>query len=145
LNEQSERQVRGRALIDQIHGDRNRGQRVLNRVAETAPDLTRYVEEFAFGDVYSRPGLDLKTRQILTVCGLVVLGNAAPQLKVHIHGALNLGWTQQEIVELIIQMSIYAGFPVALNAMNVATEAFAERSDPEFTTEAQKADAETTE
>jgi len=56
------------------------------------------------------------------------LGNASPQLKVHIHGALNVGCTQQEIIEVIMQMSVYAGFPAALNGLFAAKEVFAERA-----------------
>lgn len=85
--------------------------------------------EFSFGDVYSRPGLDLKSREIATVAALTALGNAEPQLKVHINGGLNVGCTRQEIVEVIIQMAVYAGFPTALRAMNIAKTVFQERDE----------------
>ena len=55
------------------------------------------------------------------------MGNAAPQLKVHIHGALNVGCSEQEVLEVIMQMAVYAGFPAALNGLTVAKEVFAER------------------
>ena len=84
--------------------------------------------ELAFGEIYSRPGLDLKTRQMLTIASLVTLGNAPLQLKSHIKGALNVGCTQQEIVEVILQMAIYAGFPAAMNAMYAAKEVFIEKA-----------------
>ena len=96
---------------------------------DVAPDLARYVIEFPFGDVYSRPGLDLKSREIATVAALTALGNAAPQLKVHIHGALNVGCSREEIVEIIIQMAVYAGFPAALNGIFAAREVFRERDE----------------
>lgn len=83
--------------------------------------------EFAFGDIYSRSGLDLKAREIATVASLTALGNAQPQLKVHIHGALNVGCTRIEIVEVILQMAVYAGFPAALNGIAAAKEVFQER------------------
>lgn len=83
--------------------------------------------EFPFGDIYSRPGLDLKSREIATVAALTTLGNAEPQLKAHIDGALNVGCTRTEIVEVIIQMAVYAGFPAALRAMNAAATVFEER------------------
>lgn len=70
--------------------------------------------------MYSRPGLDLKSREIATVAALTALGNAQPQLKVHIHGALNVGCTRKEVVEIIIQMAVYAGFPAALNGIFAA-------------------------
>lgn len=107
--------------------DGEAGEKVMESLKDIAPDLGRYVIEFPFGDVYSRPGLDLKSREIAVVAALTALGNAAPQLKVHIHGALNVGCTREEIVEVIIQMAVYAGFPAALNGMAAAKEVFAER------------------
>jgi 4-carboxymuconolactone decarboxylase len=89
--------------------------------------LGRYIIEFAFGDIYARPGLDLKLREIATVAALTALGNAQPQLKVHIHGALNVGCTREEVVEVILQMAVYAGFPAALNGVTAAKEVFQER------------------
>lgn len=85
--------------------------------------------EFPFGDVYSRPGLDLKSREIATIAALAALGNAQPQLKVHIFAALNVGCTQEEIIEVFIQMAVYAGFPAALNALFAAREVFAAREE----------------
>jgi 4-carboxymuconolactone decarboxylase len=85
--------------------------------------------EFPFGDIYSRAGLDLKSREVAVVAALTALGNAAPQLKVHIHGALNVGCTKQEVVEVIMQMAVYAGFPAALNGLFAAKEVFKERAD----------------
>jgi len=95
------------------------------------PDLARYVMEFPFGDVYSRPGLDLRSREIATVAALITLGNAALQLKVHIHSALNVGVSRQEIIEIIIQMAVYAGFPASLNAIRAAKEVFSEIDEKE--------------
>lgn len=104
--------------------DSEAGQRVIDSLKNIAPDLARYIIEFPFGDVYSRSGLDLKSREIATVAALTALGNAAPQLKVHITAALNVGCTQEEIKEVIIQMAVYAGFPAAINGMMVAKEVF---------------------
>lgn len=103
------------------------GEQVIERLKDIAPDLARYIIEFPFGDVYSRPGLDLKSREIATIAALTALGNAVSQLKVHINGALNVGVSPQEIIEIIIQMAVYAGFPAALNAMYAAKEVFKER------------------
>ncbi|STV97062.1 carboxymuconolactone decarboxylase [Klebsiella michiganensis] len=72
---------------------------------------------FPFGDIYARPGLDLRSREIATIAALTALGNAAPQLKVHIAAGLNVGLTQEEITEVIMQMAVYAGFPAALNGL----------------------------
>ncbi|GMX63420.1 carboxymuconolactone decarboxylase family protein [Paenibacillus elgii] len=92
-----------------------------------APDLGRLAVEFNYGQLFSRPGLDLKSRLLASVAGLTALGNTQ-QLRFYINGALNVGWTEEEIVETILQMIIYAGFPVALNAIfTVAQEVFESR------------------
>jgi 4-carboxymuconolactone decarboxylase len=95
-------------------------------IADIAPDLVKYVAEFAYGDVYNRPGLDLKTRELITIASLTTSGSYI-QLKSHVHGALNVGCTKEEITEVIIQMAVYAGFPAALNGISAAKEAFEER------------------
>jgi 4-carboxymuconolactone decarboxylase len=125
IDPQADRYKRGWAKLLEIDGEA--GQRVIESLKEIAPDLGRYIIEFAFGDVYARPGLDLKAREIATVAALTALGNAQPQLKVHIHGALNVGCTRAEVVETILQMAVYAGFPAALNGMTVAQAVFQER------------------
>ena len=107
--------------------DGHAGEQVIESLKDIAPDLARYIIEFPFGDIYSRSGLDLKSREIATVAALTAVGNAQPQLKVHIHGALNVGCTCEEVVEVIIQMAVYAGFPAALNGIFAAKEVFAER------------------
>jgi 4-carboxymuconolactone decarboxylase len=121
----NERYERGRALLDRVNPENAR--RLEENLKDLAPDMARFVSEFAYGDVYSRPGLDLKTRELATVAALTALGNAPLQLKSHVEAALNTGWSQQEIVEVIMQMAVYAGFPAALNGMNVVKEVFAER------------------
>ena len=100
---------------------------MLGKFSDIAPDLARFTVEFPYGDVLSRPGLDLRSRQIATVAALTALGNAAPQLHAHVDMALNVGCSRQEIVEVITQMAVYAGFPAALNGMTVAKEVFRER------------------
>ena len=117
---------RGLAKLQEIDGDA--GQRVLESLQEIAPDFARYLIEFPFGDIYSRPGLDLRSREIAVVAALTALGNAAPQLRVHIQAALNVGVTQDEIVETIMQMAVYAGFPAALNGLAAAKEVFGRSS-----------------
>jgi 4-carboxymuconolactone decarboxylase len=102
--------------------DGQAGEAVIESLRDIAPDLGRYVIEFPFGDVYSRPGLDLKTRELVTVAALTAMGSCQPQLRVHLNGALNVGCTKEEIVETIIQMAVYAGFPSALNGMAVLKE-----------------------
>jgi 4-carboxymuconolactone decarboxylase len=122
----NERYVRGWAKLSEIDGEQ--GERVIESLRDIAPDFAKYLIEFPFGDIYSRPGLDLKTRELAVVAALTALGNASPQLKVHIHGALNVGCLRQEVVEVIMQMAVYAGFPAALNGLFAAKEVFKERS-----------------
>ena len=122
---ESSRYVRGWEKLREIDGQA--GERVVDSLADIAPDFAKYLIEFPFGDIYSRPQLDLKTREMGVVAALTALGNAAPQLKVHIHGALNVGCTREEVVEIIMQMAVYAGFPAALNGLFAAKEVFAER------------------
>lgn len=119
-----DRYARGWRQLQAIDGDA--GRRVIAALEDVAPDLARYTIEFPFGDIYSRPGLDLRAREVATVAALTALG-VLPQLKVHIHGALNVGCSRKEVIEIIIQMAVYAGFPAALNAAGAAGEVFAER------------------
>jgi len=123
----SERYQNGLAMLRRIDG--KGGEAVVESLKDIAPDFARYLIEFPFGDIYARPGLDLKSREIAVIAALTALGNAAPQLKVHIGAALRVGCTREEILEIIMQMAVYAGFPAALNGLFVAKEAFAEHSD----------------
>ncbi len=113
----------GLAKLNEIDGEA--GANVINSLRDIAPDFARYLIEFPFGDIYSRPGLDLRSREIAVVAALTAMGNAAPQLKVHIQGALNVGVTRDEVVEVMMQMAVYAGFPAALNGLFAAKEVFA--------------------
>lgn len=120
------RYEQGLAKLNEIDGQA--GVNVINGLRDIAPDFARYLIEVPFGDIYSRPGLDLRSREIAVVAALTALGNAAPQLKVHIEGALNVGVSQEEIVEVMMQMSVYAGFPAALNGLFLAKEVFAAKA-----------------
>jgi 4-carboxymuconolactone decarboxylase len=119
----SDRYDRGSELLDQIHA--GGGAKLVDALSDIAPDLARYVIEFGFGDIYARPGLALRDRQIATVAALTALGTAPAQLVAHIEGALAVGVTREEIVEVIIQMALYGGFPAAMNAVDAARTAFA--------------------
>lgn len=120
-----DRYQRGLAKLREIDGEV--GQQVVDSLSDIAPDFARYLIEFPFGDIYSRPNLELKSREIAVVAALTALGNATPQLKVHIQGALNVGVTREAVVETIMQMSVYAGFPAALNGLAAAKEVFAQQ------------------
>ncbi|MBS9477425.1 carboxymuconolactone decarboxylase family protein [Ancylobacter radicis] len=120
-----DRLARGQALLARITG--RSGAQVMDSLGDIAPDFARYIFEFGYGDIYARPGLDLRTRLIATVAGLVCLGHAERELEVHIGSALNVGASREEVVEAIMQMALYAGFPAALNALMVAKRVFAAR------------------
>jgi 4-carboxymuconolactone decarboxylase len=122
-NSADDRFDRGLRALAEIDG--RGGQKVIDALAEIAPDFGRYLIEFPFGDIYSRQGLDLRSREVATIAALTALGNAAPQLKVHIQAGLNVGLSRDEIVETIMQMAVYAGFPAALNGLFAAKEVFA--------------------
>jgi 4-carboxymuconolactone decarboxylase len=102
------------------------GQRVIDSLSDIAPDFARLLIEFPFGDIYERPGLSSRDREIATIAALAALGYATPQLKVHIQAGLNVGLTREEVVEILMQMAVYAGFPAALNGLFAAKEVFAQ-------------------
>jgi 4-carboxymuconolactone decarboxylase len=123
-----DRHARGMAALDVITGD---GEKALAGLADIAPELAAWIADFAYGDVVSRPALDLRSRELATVAALTALGNARPQLEAHIKGALNAGCKPREVLEVILQMAVYAGFPAALNGVAAAREVFAARGiDP---------------
>ncbi|EPY4531500.1 TPA: carboxymuconolactone decarboxylase family protein [Klebsiella quasipneumoniae] len=119
----SERYITGQEMLQRVDG--HGGEAVVDSLRDIAPDFARYLIEFPFGDIYARPGLDLRSREIATIAALTALGNAEPQLKVHIAAGLNVGLTQEEITEVIMQMAVYAGFPAALNGLFDAKAVFA--------------------
>ena len=104
------------------------GKSLTDTFQKTAPDLERYLMEFVFGDIYSRTRLDVKSRQLAAISALAALGTCQPQLVVHINGALNVGCTEAEIVEVVLAVAIFAGFPAAINAMVIAKQVFADRA-----------------
>ena len=109
-----DRYRRGVEILRRLSG--NGVEQVTNRVAEVAPDFARMTIEFPFGDLYARGALDLRAREIAALAALAALGRL-PQLRVHVAAALNLGIGRDEIVEVLMQTAIYAGFPPALNAL----------------------------
>lgn len=124
---QESRLARGQRMLAAIDG--SAGEHVVASLADIAPDFANYLLEFPFGDIYARPGLDLRSREIATIAALTALGHAQPQLKVHIAAGLNVGLSEEEIVETIMQMAVYAGFPAALNGLFSAREVFATRRE----------------
>jgi 4-carboxymuconolactone decarboxylase len=117
--------ARGLEVLGRIDGEA--GQAVIDALADVAPALAHHVAAFAFGDIYDRPGLDPRSRQLVTLGALTALGGCEAQLKVHIGAALNVGLSSEQIVETILHTSVYCGFPRALNAIFVARDVLAER------------------
>lgn len=109
--------------------DGSAGEKVIESLQDICPDLAKFTIEYPFGDIYARQGLDLKSREIATVAALTAMGNCLPQLKVHLHAALNVGCTEEELKEVILQMSVYAGFPAALNGMFAFKDVLNESKD----------------
>jgi 4-carboxymuconolactone decarboxylase len=121
----AERFERGLERLAQVNAEG--WARVRRSLEDTAPELARFIAEFAYGDVYDPDKLDLRSREIATVAALTALGNARPELKAHVHGALNVGVTREELVAVITQMAVYAGFPAAINGIAVLKEVLGER------------------
>jgi 4-carboxymuconolactone decarboxylase len=118
----SDRRVLGEEMLGRVDGEA--GIRVVENLAASFPEFANYVLEYSFGDIYSRSGLGLRERELSVVAALCAMGNAAPQLRVHVHAALHVGCTAREILEVVMMMSVYAGFPAALNGLAVVKEVF---------------------
>lgn len=113
----------GARMLSQVDGPA--GLAVVEQLAQSFPDFARLLVEFPFGDIYARPALGLRERELATVAALCAMGHALPQLRVHVHAALHVGCAPAEIVEVVMQMAVYAGFPTALNGLGVVREVFA--------------------
>ena len=112
--------------------DGSGGEGVIRSLEDIAPDLGRYIVEFAFGDIYTRKKLSLQEREMLTLASLLTAGGCEPQLEVHINGALNVGISPEKIVEVFLQCIPYTGFPRVLNAVFAAKKVFTERRDEKW-------------
>lgn len=103
------------------------GENVIQSLQDIAPDVGKYIIEFAFGDVYTRSELSMQEREMITITSLLTTGDCEPQLEVHINGSLNVGLSPEKIIETFIQCIPYTGFPKVLNAIYSAKKIFAER------------------
>lgn len=103
------------------------GENVIQSLQDIAPDVGKYIIEFAFGDVYTRPELSMQEREMITITSLLTTGGCEPQLEIHINGSLNVGLSPEKIIETFIQCIPYTGFPKVLNAIYTAKKIFAER------------------
>ncbi len=118
----TERRDRGAEILNAVHPQTTKA--LVDALADIAPDLGSYVFEFAFGDIYSRPELDLQERQMITLASLTSLGGCEAQLRTHVAGAIKLGIEPRKVVETILHCVPYVGFPRVLNAITVTKEVF---------------------
>lgn len=100
------------------------GEAVIQSLRDIAPDLGRYIVEFAFGDIYDRPTLSLPEREMITLASLLTAGGCEAQLEVHIAAALHVGIPKEKIIEIFLQCIPYTGFPKVLNAVFAAKKVF---------------------
>ena len=115
---------RGREFITRTNP---RGAAAMASHAEFAPELERFVTACTYGEIYSRPGLDLRARQISTISMLVVLGDCEPMLEAHLHAALDAGLEPDELRELLLHCVTFAGVPRVLVALRSFRKVFEER------------------
>ncbi|MFF4950879.1 carboxymuconolactone decarboxylase family protein [Streptomyces chattanoogensis] len=120
-----ERYEYGMKVLEQVDGEA--GQRIVDSLADTSPELGHQVVAWAFGDMYSRPELPPRDRQLVTLGVLAALGGCEIELDVHINAALNVGLTAAEIAEALLHSAVYCGMPRSINATLVAKKVFAER------------------
>ena len=122
----NERFEMGTEMLNKVDG--HAGENVIASLENIAPDLGKFIIEFAFGDIYSRPSLTLQEREIITIVSLLTAGGCETQLEVHINGSLNVGIPPEKIIETFLQCVPYTGFPKVLNAVNVAKKIFSTRN-----------------
>lgn len=117
----SDRLDKGKEWFDKVYGE-GKSDGLVEMQTGLGQDLARFGIEFNFGDIYSRPGLSLAQRELLSLASLVTIGGLEPQLRGHTRGALRVGCSPTEILETVIHTVQYCGFPKALNAMRVITD-----------------------
>ncbi len=119
-SEQDDLAAAGKAVQEQLWGPMPDGGRGFP-AARLAPDFFPLVQQFAFGMFWARDALAVKQRSLVTVSQLAALGKTE-ELKAHLRGAINVGWTREELVEVLMQTAVYAGVPAAVNALAAAAE-----------------------
>lgn len=105
----------------------SRWDRIVEALTKVDADLAREVVSYAYGTVYPRPGLDLKSRELMAITCLTIQG-LGPQLATHVHAALDAGWSEAELMESFLHLALYAGFPTALFGAKVAREVVERRN-----------------
>mgnify|MGYP001222884685 CR=1 len=117
---------KGLAVRKKVLGEAPVSQRVSASHGELNADLQKFLTEFAWGDIWSRPQLGLRERSIATIAMLTAL-NRSTELKTHIEGALNNGVSLEEVAEVFLHSAVYCGFPAAMTSMRIAREVAASR------------------
>jgi 4-carboxymuconolactone decarboxylase len=112
---------KGKHWFNEVYGE-GKADGLIEMQTGLAQDLARFGVEFNFGDIYSRPGLTLAQRELLTLASLVTIGGLEAQLRGHTRGAIRVGCSPTEIIETVIHTVQYSGFPKALNAIRVVTD-----------------------
>jgi 4-carboxymuconolactone decarboxylase len=125
------RRERGLRTLTGIVGVR--GGKVLNDLVAFSPEVTRDIVDHAYGSVLAEVKLDERTRALVVVAALAAMGNAQPELRVHLGSALNSGCTRREILDTLRVVALYAGFPAALNGLAAAREALPAKDTPKKT------------
>jgi 4-carboxymuconolactone decarboxylase len=118
-----QRRARGAQKIGEILGQTP--DQVERSLGDVAPQLATYVLETIYGEIYQSAALDSRTRQIVTAAALATLGNAPPQLRIHIGGALRCGVAREKLVEIMMQLVPYVGVAAAINGVAACREVFA--------------------
>ncbi|MGZ5198385.1 MAG: carboxymuconolactone decarboxylase family protein [Telluria sp.] len=116
---------RGLELLERLHGA-HAGAAMVAEMEDICPAFADMSIEWAIGSIMDRPGLDLRTRELILIASSVTLGHALPQLRAHAEAALKVGATKEEIVETILQLVFYAGGPAVRNALVHLKDVFAE-------------------
>lgn len=119
------RHERGRAVLEET--SRASGQAVLDSIGEIAPDMPGFLLEFVYGEILARPALSAQQKEMIMVAAAAARGTMEPQLKVHLHAAFNVGMTREQLVEIMLQLAVYAGFPASLNGLTALRTVLAER------------------
>ncbi|MCP2343041.1 carboxymuconolactone decarboxylase family protein [Actinomadura rupiterrae] len=130
----SERFEHGMKVLERVDGEG--GKRVVASLGDVSPELGHQVVAWAFGDMYARPELPPRDRQLVTLGVLTALGGCEIELDVHINAALNVGLTATEISEALLHSAVYCGMPRAINATLVAKRVFADRGVSPLPTDA---------
>lgn len=127
MSQDSEVRSLGRDIMNQL--EPGLADKLIGSLKDLDESLPALITDYVFGSVIGRPGLDLKTREMLTVASLVSMGSSSHVLAMHMKGALNVGVTRSELLEVVVQMAIYAGLPAFLNGIEVYRSVLAESGD----------------